>query len=179
MKNYGSLTYQGQTYKTVVIGTQTWMAENLNYNTNTTGSKCYNNDETNCTKYGRLYNWETAMTVCPSGWHLPSDSEWDALIVAVGGSLIAGKKLKADSPLWDNNGKGTDDFGFAALPGGYFSSNGRFEAINISCNLWVSTEYQDNPNYANFRLIGRSGNDVISADILKSWYYSVRCVQDD
>ena len=99
-------TRNNKTYKAVAIGTQTWMAENLNYDTS--DSKCYNNDPANCEIYGRLYNWSTASTVCPTGWHIPSDAEWDVLITAVGGSSTAGTKLKVASG-WSNNCNGTDD----------------------------------------------------------------------
>jgi hypothetical protein len=73
----------GQTYKTVTIGTQIWMAENLNYET--TNSYCYDDDPSNCSKYGRLYTWAAATKACPIGWHLPSDDEWNTLFTAVGG----------------------------------------------------------------------------------------------
>jgi hypothetical protein len=104
-----TLSCGGKTYKTVNIGEQVWMAENLNYNAS--GSVCYNYDPSNCDKYGRLYNWATAKIVCPAGWHLPSDAEWDALMTAVGGSSIAGTKLKSRNG-WNNNGNGTDESGF-------------------------------------------------------------------
>jgi len=103
-----------KTYKYVVIGTKTWMADNLNYATE--GSLCYDATEANCTTYGRLYAWSTAKTACPSGWHLPDDAEWTTLINFVG--TAAGKKLKSISG-WNSNGNGTDDYGFSALPGGY------------------------------------------------------------
>jgi uncharacterized protein (TIGR02145 family) len=123
---YGSLSdsRDSKTYKTVVVGTQTWMAENLNFNA--PGSKCYGVDNApiNCNTYGRLYNLETAKAACPSGWKLPSEKDWETLIAAVGGVSVAGTRLKAESG-WNNNGNGTNVVGFSALPGGYefFESN--------------------------------------------------------
>jgi uncharacterized protein (TIGR02145 family) len=86
----------GKIYKTVTIGNQTWMAENLDYATNY-GSWCYNNNNKNCEKFGKLYNWETAKDGCPSGWHLPSEAELDLLIKYLGGWEVAGAKLKSNS----------------------------------------------------------------------------------
>jgi uncharacterized protein (TIGR02145 family) len=128
----------GKKYKTTKIGEQTWMAENLNYQVE--GSKCYENKEENCIKYGRLYAWDAAITACPSGWHLPTKPEWDNLLVAAGDNGAA-KNLKTKSGwsstdfsgrnlaetlaiklmqlLYDRVSVGTDGFGFSALPGGY------------------------------------------------------------
>ena len=125
----------GQKYKTVKIGSQVWMAQNLNYEM--ADSYCYGNNAGSCTKYGRLYTWAAAMDsagiwsttgngcgygkicsptypvrgVCPSGWHLPTQTEWNTLLTVVGGSSVAGEKLKSTSG-WYNNGNGTDGFGF-------------------------------------------------------------------
>jgi uncharacterized protein (TIGR02145 family) len=98
----------GKVYRTVRIGNQVWMAENLNYDAE--GSKCYNNDPANRQKYGWLYDWETAKAVCPDGWHLPSDAEWQELVDFAGGDRVAGRRLKARDG-WDN-GNGIDDLGF-------------------------------------------------------------------
>ncbi|MDR1811643.1 MAG: hypothetical protein LBQ87_02345 [Candidatus Fibromonas sp.] len=158
----------GKKYATIKIGSQTWMAENLNYNAN--GSKCYDNDESNCQEYGRLYNWNTALKACPSGWHLPSESEWEALDRAVGGEKMAGKKLKANSG-WN----GTDEFGFSALPGGNGDSGGSFFNVGSGGVWWSASEYNSNSAY------GRSMNDNYDRaywDInYKTRLYSVRCVE--
>ena len=105
-----------QTYKTVVIGNQTWMAQNLNYNME--NSSCYNDNPDNCAKYGRLYTVDAAMNACPSGWHLPSEYEWDTLMNAVGGRDVAGKMLKSESG-WELY-NGVDEYGFTAVPAGYY-----------------------------------------------------------
>ena len=135
---YGSLydSRDGKTYKTVVIGSQTWMAENLNYNAS--GSVCYGNNTSNCDTYGRLYNWNTAMAACPSGWHLPSDAEWTALTDFAGGVSTAGWHLKSASG-WSSGGNGQDTYGFAALPGGGGLSDGTFFADEYN-RWWSATE---------------------------------------
>ena len=116
--NTGSMTdpRDGQVYKTVKIGNQTWMAENLNFKT--AGGSCFHGRTTNCLRYGRLYPWYSAMEACPEGWHLPDSTEWNALFAAVGGIESAGKSLKFTEG-WRNGGNGTDEFGFSALPVGF------------------------------------------------------------
>jgi len=158
-----SVSYGGETYQTVVIGSQTWFKRNLNYDVG--GSVCYD-----CAKYGRLYNWATAMSACPSGWHLPSNNEWNALMTVVGGTSWAGTKLKATSD-WNGNGNGKDDYGFSALPGGYCTPGGKFFVVGYFGNWWSATEgYGWEMNY--------SSNSAYSNYTDKSYFYSVRCVQD-
>lgn len=115
--NVGTMTdsRDGKKYKTVKIGSQIWMAENLNYRTR--DSYCYEDKISNCDKYGRLYTWDAAITACPSGWHLPTHAEWETLVTAVGGESGAGTKLKSTSG-WLKDGNGSDSFGFSALPAG-------------------------------------------------------------
>ncbi|GBU21816.1 hypothetical protein R80B4_01716 [Fibrobacteres bacterium R8-0-B4] len=127
----------GGTCRKVTIGTQTWMTENLNIATE--GSWCYGNSPANCAKYGRLYTWTDAMTACPSGWHLPANQEWEILTDYAGS-----KKLHARSG-WENsfnglNGNGTDDFGFAALPGGYCNASRSCGGAGEMGFWWTSTE---------------------------------------
>jgi uncharacterized protein (TIGR02145 family) len=163
----------GKKYKAVKIGSQTWMAENLNYDTS--GSKCYENQPANCTKYGRLYNWATARNACPSGWHLPSDDEYEVLEKYVGGRNVAGKKLKAKSG-WNNNGNSTDEFGFSALPGGLGNSSGGFSYVGSSGYWWSATEY--NASYAYGRDMYYDYDGANRYDYNKSGQCSVRCVQN-
>jgi len=154
---YGSVTdsRDGKEYKTTQIDKQVWFAENLNYEAE--GSKCYNNLDSNCDIYGRLYNWETAMTACPSGWHLPTKAEWDELGIDV-------IKLKAMSG-WNNNGNGTDNFGFSALPGGNGDS-GRW---------WSTGEYE---YYSGNAYYWSMGSGVLWGFSNKSDLFSVRCLKN-
>jgi uncharacterized protein (TIGR02145 family) len=161
----------GKVYKKVVIGRQVWMAENLNYAAE--GSKCYKNKSSNCEKYGCLYDWSTAMRACPAGWHLPIDAEWKTLENTVGGS--AGKKLKSTSG-WNNNGNGTDEYGFSALPGGYGYSDGSFYNTGSYGSWWSATEY--NASNAWYRDMYFNNEIVDRLSNYKSSLYSVRCVAD-
>jgi uncharacterized protein (TIGR02145 family) len=164
-------------YKKVTIGGKTWMAENLNYDVE--GSKCYNNSADSCAKYGRLYNWEDAKSACPSGWRLPSTVDWNELTDFVGGSINAGKKLKSISGWLYNGGdvfNGTDDYGFAALPGGRGRSDGGFRAVEEYGYWWSSSELDANyawswRMYFSDTLVGSSNQD-------KTDLFSVRCVAD-
>ena len=99
----------GQSYDIVQIGSQTWMAENLNYEAE--GSACPEGDDRKCSKYGRLYNWDMARTVCPEGWRLPDSADFEKLISAAGGAEVAGYALKSTSG-WFKKGNGSDAYGF-------------------------------------------------------------------
>ena len=134
----------GQTYRTVQIGSQTWMAENLNYRTD--DSYCYDDESANCRKYGRLYTWNAALNACPSGWHLPSKAEFETLIAAVGGYGVAGRALKSTSG-WMEDGNGTDVYGFSALPAGYYN-DGNFFNVGSNATFWSATEGSSNYAYA-------------------------------
>ena len=174
----------GNKYVYVEIGTQTWMAENLNYDVpdNTTNDdRCYLNSPANCNTYGRLYNRATAMNnapnsnkvpsgvkgVCPEGWHLPSVAEWNALITAVGGTSTAGTKLKAASG-WNGGGNGTDDYGFSALPGGKSGD----DIIGERAYWWTS-----NGTNENAIVRAQYNSNSLSFSMPNNELYSVRCVQ--
>jgi len=157
-----------------------WMAENLNYDTlKGTGSWCYNNQDSNCVKYGRLYNWNTAKVACPSGWHLPSRKEWERLLIAAGGDEV--KKLKATNG-WNDNDNGTDDFGFSALPGGHRTTDGKFYNAGYNGYWWTATEYEYDDSRAYLRRMNGMGYDhdyVSEYHNFKDDGYSVRCVEGE
>lgn len=191
---YGSMkdTRDSKTYKTVEINGHTWMAENLNYKVSP-GSYCYGNDTTYCSRYGRLYTWTAAMDsakssnyapsgvsgVCPSGWHLPSQVEWDSMTVYVDDhvSYSTGNALKAKSG-WANYGSsyvGTDAVGFTALPAGYLSS-GYFSSLGTNTYWWTSTEYSS--SYAYEAYLSYSSSYLYVDNDSKTYAYSVRCMKD-
>ena len=169
-------TRDGHVYKTVTIGTQTWFAENLAYKTES-GCWAYNNNDNNVSIYGRLYNWETAKTVCPVGWHLPSKMEWDTLINNLGGSGLAGGLLKS-TKFWSNPNFGaTNKSGFNALPAGSYSQfHNSFDFIG-SYAWFLSSTLDRYDNIINYRLSSSYiGIDCNGFD--KQNGYCIRCVKD-
>jgi len=177
----------GKKYKMVKIGTQTWMAKNLNYNVN--GSKCYENKPANCDKYGRLYDWATAMKACPKGWHLPKNEDWDKLYRFADStsgtdspyiSETAGKYLKTVSGWKDERGKpgnGEDKYGFSALPGGFGDHDSRFNFANCWAVWWSASEY-DHDLYAYNQHIICTDKVAYWSYNDKNYFFSVRCLKD-
>jgi len=182
-------------YRTVTIGKQTWMAENLNYEVET-GSSCYNDTLSNCQKYGRFYTWAAAVGksedecgygkycnlgnekvrgICPEGWHLPDTTEWGELNKAVGGRETAGKKLKSTEG-WNNNGNGTDDFGFSAVPISYREANGDYRPFGVNA-FFMSSEQDTVGNMYDFYM----GHDYTKTDYGhcgKNLAFPIRCLKD-
>ena len=165
------------------------MAENLNYGVNDSG--CYNDDYDNCDKYGRLYKWNAAKAACPSGWHLPTDSEWGTLISYAGGNN-AGKKLKATNGWGTSLGanyNGTDNYGFSALPGGgYYSINvtigvnitNFYDAGILGSGYWWTASEADGQNssgYAQVRILSYNEDEALWNEYAKGALFSVRCVK--
>ena len=184
----------GKTYATIGIGSQMWMAENLNHATS--NSWCYNDSTKYCTQYGRLYSWAAAMDsattgcgfgktcaassgrvqgVCPDGWHLPSTAEWETLFATVGGRNTAGAMLKSTAG-WNNNGNGEDIVGFSALPSGYRNHAKQFLEAGDDAHFWSSPELGTNSahymglNYASASVSLNANN--------KRFGYAVRCLRD-
>ena len=176
-KNTLTDTRDGQVYRTVTIGNQIWMAENLNYKTDS--SFCYNDSAEYCAKYGRLYIWDAAMDACPDGWHLPDSTEWNTLFSAVGGKSTAEEVLKSTSGWVGEKGEarnGTDNYGFAALPAGFRDERGGlFSREGGTAKFWSSTERSSDMAtniilYYYFDVFQASGrHDAMS----------VRCLKDD
>jgi len=185
-----TFTYQGQVYNTVLVGSQCWMKENLNYATG--NSWCYDNDPSNCDTYGRLYDWSTIMNgeftsneipsgvqgICPIGWHVPSDAEWDILINYLGGSTVAGGKMKeAEYAHWYSpNTDATNESGFTALPGGIRSSSSGFTNLGEISWFWSCTNYSF--YYGWSRVLDNNSSNVIRFGSGKDYGYSIRCIRD-
>ena len=195
---------ENNTYKTVTIGTQTWMAENLKvtkYNDGTaipnitdntqwsnltTGAwSYYNNDVANNAKYGKLYNWYALSkisngnkNVCPTGWHVPTDAEWTVLTDYLGGESVAGGKMKeVGTTSWNSpNTDATNTSLFTGLPGGYRYNSGGYGSIGNDGYWWSSTE--NNTYYAWYRTLFNVHGDTYRNSNYKKFGLSVRCLRD-
>jgi len=198
---YGWLTdaRDSQIYRTVTIGTQAWMAQNLNYR-NTAGSTdtvgvCYSNLQSNCTSYGRLYTWSEVMAgapssasipsrtkgICPEGWHVPSDAERHILVTSQLDSATAGTRLKSTNGWYNashtvRDSGGSDAIGFRVLSAGYRYIDGKFDALGYYAFFWSSTE-ADASSAWNWDFYFYITNTYHSIDS-KKCSLSLRCIRD-
>ena len=162
----------GQSYDVVKIGDLTWMAENLNFETES--SACPDGDSRNYKRMGRLYPWAEAKSVCPEGWRLPTKADFEALIASADGSGVV---LKARDG-WFKKGNGDDKLGFNALPAGYRSVDGKFDGIGGYAYIWSATEDVENRESNAYYLFLSFSNDAASLNAFaKEDYRSVRCVR--
>jgi uncharacterized protein (TIGR02145 family) len=185
---------------TIVIGTQQWMRENLDVVTYrngeiipqvtdatawaglTTGAWCYyNNDSANGAIYGKLYNWyavNDTRGLAPKGWHIPTDAEWTILTDKLGGTTVAGGKMKSvGTTRWTPTNTGaTNESGFIGLPGGYRFGIGIFGNIGYGGVWWGSSE--NGTTYAWFRSLNYNDGDAFRSDYDKAGGFLVRCLRD-
>jgi len=196
-----TVDYEGQTYNTVQIGEQCWFNKNLNYQIG--NSWCYDLNSENCLTYGRLYDWETIMNgelgsnnvpsgiqgICPTGWHIPSDNEWKILEGNVDTQYGVG------DPIWDEIGyrglnvgnrlktwygwssnSGSDDFGFSALPSGFYGTNGYFTSKYYGANWWTTSEDDSTGVWTRYLSIYENSSNRYNFE--KEYGFSVRCLKD-
>jgi len=193
-------------YETVIIGNQEWMAENLKttrfsngdtiplvfdnsewlQTTSSSAYSYYDNDSMYIEDYGFLYNWYAARNsrgVCPEGWRIPTDSDWNVLIDYLGGSDEAGGKMKTTgiievgTGVWQTPNEGaTNESGFSALPGGHRLSGGQYEWIRRTATFWAHTELNDATAWT--RRVSYNSSDAIRANLSKRMGFSVRCMRD-
>jgi uncharacterized protein (TIGR02145 family) len=191
-------SHDGKTYNTVLIGIQCWMAQNLNIGIRVNGSVdqtnnsiiekyCFNDDENNCNTYGGLYQWDETMQysttpialgICPTGWHLPTDNEWNDLTNYLGGESFSGGKLKeAGYTHWSlPNAWATNSTGFTALPGGARTNIGDFGSLTRMAYFWSSVQ-NGAPN-AWARGLSYLESSVMPYQYNKIFGFSIRCIKD-
>ena len=184
--SYGTMTdsRDSQTYKTVVIGTQTWMAQNLNYYSITApenSSWCYKDSTSYCDIYGRLYDYSEALTICPTGWHLPDTTEWNTLVAFTDDTATAGTALMSAAG-WPSENVGTNSYGFSALPGSFSSNDGfvgsSFINIGIEGDWWVASGKPMGGDNAYEREMFTGDANVFNSRMSEIFGLSVRCLKD-
>jgi uncharacterized protein (TIGR02145 family)/uncharacterized repeat protein (TIGR02543 family) len=174
----------GKIYKWTQIGTQKWMAQNLNYDGSDKNGEieigtCYTstaspNAKDNCDTYGRLYSWAETVEACPAKYHLPTVAEWTTLTDYYSGSTGAAIALSAVGFITN----ATNSSGFSALPGGYVNGSGTPTNIGSRGRWWTATELETNADNAWFSEIFNNSNPLNSNSISKASKYSVRCIED-
>jgi uncharacterized protein (TIGR02145 family) len=181
----------GNVYPIIQIGDQWWMAANLNVTSDPDGEpitgRCYDDDEENCEIYGRLYTWDTTMNgsteegapgICPLGWHIPGDAEWQELINCLGGESVAGGRMKETGVLhWSSPNTGaTNESEFNALPTGFLDFTGEFRGLGEVCILRTSSS-QD-PYEVYVRELTSAGTSITRGGIHPDDAIPIRCVKD-
>jgi uncharacterized protein (TIGR02145 family) len=199
--SYFTDSRDGRRYRAIKIGDDTWMAENLNYQPPTGNSWCYKNDDSYCDKYGRMYDWKTALRACPAGWHLSSRDDWTNLVVATGNYWRTSEHYNGGTVTWLEAGlylksktgwsrdtffpynyinDAADNYGFSALPGGYRARNGKFDEVGKEGSWWEveMTGYIDD-NYFDYQREMYYNSDRLSEDEKHTNHgNSVRCVRN-
>lgn len=192
--------YDGNIYKTVTIGSQVWMAENLKTthyrngdlietvsdnstfsNLSTGAVDNSNNNSSNVPVYGKIYNWyavNDSRNICPKGWHIPSDAEWNTLMKSLGGMGPAGGKMKkTGTVVWNSpNDYATDSSGFGGVGAGFRSLDGIFMHFGQSAYFWSTTA--QSATHATGWYLYYSYGDVKNGSYSKKQSYSIRCVKD-
>ena len=159
-------------YRTVKVGNQLWMAENLSYQT-FEGSWCHNNDPGLCGDYGRLYDWPTAQYVCPVGWRLPTMDDWELMLDFLGDN--AGRQMKSDHG-WQGGYNGTNSSGFNVLPASYRTQYGEFMALGGYAFFWSATVREPASAWS---IMLSYNQDIVE----KNYYnqdnaFSIRCIRN-
>ena len=198
-----TVTYEGQVYNTVQIGTQCWFKENLNIGTRINGALeqsnngtiekyCYNDLESNCNIYGGLYQWSEMMQyvtpaggqeICPTGWHIPTDAEWTIVTTSLGGEGVAGGKMKSTGTIeagtgwwYSPNTGATNESGFSGVPAGYRGYAGGFFVNGYDAGWWSSSEFST--SVAWYRFLYYNGSNVDRSGADRHNGFSVRCLAD-
>ena len=159
----------GKYYRTVTIGTQVWMAENLDYET----PSSFVNPSFPSSVYGRFYGWTTANSVCPLGWHLPSDIEWTTLENTLGGNAVGSLLKSVDG--W-NFGNGNNLSGMNVYPAGQMNADSTFSYLTAESGLWTSTDNSSTTALRRKLVNGSTG--ITKGQLEKNYGLSCRCVED-
>jgi uncharacterized protein (TIGR02145 family) len=187
-------------YPSIIINGQEWMQQNLavtkyrngdpiptgldnaTWQSTTSGAYAiYNNDAANNTTYGKLYNWYAVNDnrgLCPTGWHVPSEAEWTTLATSLGGSSVAGGKMKSTTGWTFPNTGSTNESGFSGLPGGCRYYYGTYGLIGNLGYWWSSTERDSNNAWYRLLFYDYSSINRNDYDNVKPFGFSVRCVRD-
>jgi uncharacterized protein (TIGR02145 family) len=166
--NFGR--FEGDTRSVLVL-----VAINLNYENE--DSFCFEYEEENCERYGRLYPWESAQLACPDGWHMPSPEEFNTLIDLVGGKAVAGARLKSMEG-WETGAVSTDDYGFTALPAGRRGYYHDFTDKTLGAYFWSNSRVQNSTAAYNMDLRFDSDSAMVRNNPDAHDGNSVRCIRD-